>query len=133
MCGELSLGVGRGGHCISGRLERGEERVALRVDDPTVVRGDRSAKKAPVVGERLVVAVVAELLEQRRRSLDVREEKGDCSCRQVLHNAQFSSITSRRQSAPDSRKRANPGKPAYDRGPAAHVAASRPLRLCRPA
>ena len=99
--GQLSLSVGRCGHGVSSRLERGEERIALRVDDAALVRRDCGAQETLVVGEHLVVAVVAELLQQRRRPLDVREEKGDCACRQVLHSAQFSSITSRGQSAPE--------------------------------
>ena len=98
--GQLSLSVGRGGHSRTGRLERGEERIALRVDDPAVVCSDRGAKKTPVVGEDLVVAVAAQPLEQRRRPLDVREEKGDRAGGQILHDAQLSSITPGGQSAP---------------------------------
>jgi hypothetical protein len=55
------------------RPESDEERVALGVDDASVVRGDRCPQKASVLGESLVVPVAAELLEEGRRALDVRE------------------------------------------------------------
>ena len=54
--------------------ERGEERLALRVDLAPVVPFERGADDPVVLRERRVV-VVAELLEQARRSFDIGEEE----------------------------------------------------------
>ena len=61
-----------------------EERVALRVDLDPVEGRERVADHHPVHGQHLVVAVV-ESLEELRRLLDVREDEGDRSTRQLGH------------------------------------------------
>jgi hypothetical protein len=71
--------------CLSfpGGLERvlrtcksDEEGIALRVDLDATVSRERLAERAAVLRQHLGVAV-AELTQQARRSLDVREEKSD--------------------------------------------------------
>jgi hypothetical protein len=70
--------------CAVRRREREEERVALRVDLHPVLRLAGAAHDTPVRLERLRVALVAELAQQPRRALDVREEKRDGPARKVL-------------------------------------------------
>jgi hypothetical protein len=81
--GQVALGINSRRDCVGGRPERDEERVALGIDDPPVVGGDRGAEQATVLGEDLVVAVAPELFEQSGRPFDVREEEGDRACRKV--------------------------------------------------
>jgi hypothetical protein len=60
-----------------------QERVSLRVDlDPALGR-EGSAKEPPVLGECLDVGGLAELVDQPTRALDVREQHGDASGRQL--------------------------------------------------
>src|SRR5439155_12312154 len=61
-----------------------EEGVTLRVDLDAVVAVKDLAQKAPVVGERVDVAV-AELMVQPRRAFDVREEERDSAGWQLAH------------------------------------------------
>ena len=62
-----------------------EERVALRVDLDPAVLVDRLADDAMVLGQDVRV-IVAELMEQLRRALDVGEEEGDGSGRQLSNS-----------------------------------------------
>ena len=74
--GKRTLGVDGRADRVLRPAERGEEGVALGIDLPAVVRGERVADDALVLGEDRAV-VVAQLLEQPRRALDVGEEEGD--------------------------------------------------------
>ncbi len=68
-------------HGIACPGEREEKRIALRVDLDAVGVCERVANDAPVLGQNFRVAV-AELFEQRRRALDVREDERDRPARQ---------------------------------------------------
>ena len=69
---------------VAGAREGEEERVALRVDLDAAALGERVAHQPAVVGEDAVVAL-AELLQQRRRALDVAEDEGDGAARERGH------------------------------------------------
>jgi hypothetical protein len=62
---------------VCGAAEGDEECVALGVDLAAVVGGERLAQHHLVAGEHLTVALPADLLEQRGRSLDIREQESD--------------------------------------------------------
>ena len=64
------------GHARAGRGEHREERVALGVDLPAAVRGQPGTDQPVVRGEDLRVRI-AQALQQRRRALDVGEEKSE--------------------------------------------------------
>ncbi len=64
--------------------EGDEERVALRVDLDPVVTGERGAQDAPMRGEQVGV-VIAMLVEETRRTLDVGEQEGHGAGREVSH------------------------------------------------
>jgi hypothetical protein len=80
---ERALSLGGGEHGIVCTVERVEERVALRVD--FVPCAKRFAQPAAVLLERLSEGVGAELGQQARGLLDVREEEGDGAARQLGH------------------------------------------------
>ena len=63
--------------------EREEEGVSLRVDLDATVVGTRLAYHRAVVGERVRVPLRAELVQQRRRAFDVREDEGDGAGRKL--------------------------------------------------
>ena len=67
-------------------LEGNEEGVALRVDLDPAVRGKSFPQNAPMLGERLRVRFRAEVVQQLRRPLDIGEEEGDRSLRQVAQH-----------------------------------------------
>src|SRR5581483_3151952 len=60
-----------------------EEGVALSVDLDALVLGEGRPEERVVLAEEPTVLVPAELLQQARRALDVREEKGDRPAREV--------------------------------------------------
>ena len=64
------------GHARAGRGEHREERVALGIDLPAAVRGQPGTDQPVVRGEDLRVGI-AQALQQRRRALDVGEEKSE--------------------------------------------------------
>jgi hypothetical protein len=64
--------------------ENDEEGVPLRVHFDAGVARERLAQHTAVLGERLDV-VVAELVQQPRRALDVGEEKRDGATRKLPH------------------------------------------------
>jgi hypothetical protein len=84
--GELLLCLSCRGDRRSGRREGDEEGISLRVDLDAAVASEGLAQHAPVLGEGVRVRL-AELRQQPRRALDVREEEGDCAGRQVTHRA----------------------------------------------
>ena len=69
------------------RREGEEEGVALRVHLDPALGGARLPDHAPVLGERLRVALGAELVQQPRRALDVGEEEGDGAGGEVVSHA----------------------------------------------
>src|SRR5207244_3750585 len=75
-----------GGESVFGAVEGDEERVALGVHLDTTVLCESVSKRASVLGQSARV-VVAELLEQTCRSLDVREEEGDRPGGQLAHGS----------------------------------------------
>ena len=77
------LSFGRGRERARRRGERDEEGVALRVDLDAVVVGKRLAQQPAVLGERVRVLLGAELLLEPGRALDVGEQEGDRSGRQL--------------------------------------------------
>ncbi len=74
--GERLLRLGGRLDGIHGTREDGEQRVALAVDDGAVVSGHRVVQDSPVRLERLRVRLRPELVQQGRRTLDVREHHG---------------------------------------------------------
>jgi hypothetical protein len=66
----------RAGRCVARRGKNAEERIALRVDLDPGVRCEQLPQERSVLDERVCVRLVAEILQQCRRALDVGEEKG---------------------------------------------------------
>jgi hypothetical protein len=66
--------------------DRRVEGIALCVHDPSLVGGERRLEETPVLGQRLVVAVASELLEQGGRALDVGEQEGDGPAGELGHS-----------------------------------------------
>ena len=77
MVAERALRVDRRRDRVAGPREREEEGVALRVDLRAAARAERLAHETAVVGRDAPVGLVAELLQQPRRALDVGEDEGD--------------------------------------------------------
>jgi hypothetical protein len=68
-----------------GRRRKGiKERVPLCVDLHSAVSGACPPKQPPVLGERLVVRLLAQLVDQARRTFDVGEEQGDGTGRELV-------------------------------------------------
>jgi uncharacterized protein YyaL (SSP411 family) len=84
---EGTLRVDRGSDRVARPWEREEERVALRVDLRPFVSLEGLAHETPVVARDAAVALVPELLEEARRSLDVGEDERDCAAGQLGHRA----------------------------------------------
>jgi hypothetical protein len=85
--GELFTRGRRGRQRAWCRWEGDEEGVALRVDLDPALRGDRVADHAPVLCQRLRVRLGAELVQQLRRALHVREEEAHRSPRKIRSHA----------------------------------------------
>ena len=79
-----ALHLDSGGDRVAGAREDEEERVALRVDLDALACGERVANDPAMRRQNLGVPV-AEALEKLRRALDVREDEGDRSLRQLGH------------------------------------------------
>src|SRR5207244_13581476 len=77
--------VGRGRTRVAGTREREEEGVALRVDLGPAPRAERLAHESPVLAGHAPVALVAELLEEAGRALDVGEGERDGPAGQGAH------------------------------------------------
>ena len=66
------------------RIGKGiQKRVPLCVDLDAAVSGEGGAQEPAVLGERVDVAVLAQLLDQPRRALDVGEQQTDVPGRQL--------------------------------------------------
>jgi hypothetical protein len=66
------------------RRERVEEGVPLRVDLHAASLREGLPQHPPVLGERLVVPLRAQLVQQARGTLDVGEEEGDGAGRKLV-------------------------------------------------
>ena len=85
--GECALAVRSGGNCARRTGERNEERITLRVDLDALVLGKRRPEPPPMLVQCLPV-VVAELVQQSRRALDVGEHQGhDAGWEVMRHRA----------------------------------------------
>src|SRR5215471_19119917 len=84
---EGALGVDGGGHRVARPREREEERVALRVDLRPAARAEHLADEATVVAGHAPVALVAELLQEAGRALDVGEDERDGAVGELRHRA----------------------------------------------
>ena len=68
------------------RWERKKERVPLRVDLHPAARRERLSQHPPVLGERLLVRLRAQIVQQARGTLDVGEEQGDGAGRKLVRH-----------------------------------------------
>ena len=75
--------------------ERDEERVPLRVDLDAAVLCERVAHHTPVLGQQLRIPL-AELVQQPRRALDVREQERHRAGRQLSAHAMIMALTAER-------------------------------------
>ena len=122
--GRKRLGHRGGRSDRSRRRGKGEEeRVALRVHLDAALGSARLADHAAMLGERLGVRLCAQLVEQLRRALDVREEEGDgaggkVSSHAISRGASASSIASSSGMACPSANAA-----AYDSSPSGFASA----------
>ena len=66
--------------------ERIKECVPLRVDLYAAVARERLPQQPPVVGERLLIRLRAQLVQQTRGPLDVGEEQGDVAGRKLARH-----------------------------------------------
>ena len=82
---ECLLRLARGGQRPGRGREGNEEGVALRVHLDAAVGGKGLPEHLPVPGELLGVPLRAELFQQPGGALDVREQEGDRSARQLAH------------------------------------------------
>ena len=82
---ELLLRLAGGAERAGSGREGDKERVTLRVDLDAAVPLERVPQDAAMPGQHSRVVIRAELVQEARRPLDVREEKGDGAGRQVEH------------------------------------------------
>jgi hypothetical protein len=85
-----------GGQCLlavaGGRERRGrgrervEEGVSLGVDLHAATPSERRPQQPPVLGERLLVGLCAQLVQQAGGALDVGEEQGDAAVRKLVRH-----------------------------------------------
>src|SRR5258708_36669156 len=77
-----------GSHCcqdsLSGPNKNDEETIPLRIDLVTVMLAKSRAQQIAVLAQHASI-LLAQLLEQVRRPLDVSKEQCDGSCRQLRH------------------------------------------------
>jgi hypothetical protein len=96
----------RSGNGLSGKREGEEEAVSLHPDlDPTV-RTELPAEQPPMLVEGFDIALPAQLAQQPRRALDVREHHGHGAGRQRI---KLGPVWSRRSPHPRQRV-ARPGR-----------------------
>jgi hypothetical protein len=81
---ERSLPVDRCGKRIRGLRERDEECISLRVHLDAAVPIEAFPQNPSMLAERIRVGI-PELVQQPSRSLDVREEEGDCPGWKLAH------------------------------------------------
>src|SRR5262249_61625835 len=78
--GKRALAIGSRGDRVRRKSEDDEERITLRVDLDAVVLGERLAEPPAMLLQRRSVAGAA-LLQQPRRTLDVREQQRHATAR----------------------------------------------------
>ena len=83
--GKCALAVRSGGDGVRRAGEGDEKRITLRVDLDALVVGKRRAESPPMLVQRLPV-VVAELMQQPRRALHVREQQSHDTARETAHH-----------------------------------------------
>ena len=83
--GQRALAVRGSGDRVRRAGEGDEERVTLRVDLDALVVGKRRAESPPMLVQRLPVPV-AELVQQPRRPLHVREQQRHDAGREIAHH-----------------------------------------------
>jgi hypothetical protein len=71
-----TLTVGRRRQCVRRPRESNEERITFGPHLDTVVGGKRRSQYAPVLRKHFRIAV-AEFVQQTRRPLDIRKQKGN--------------------------------------------------------
>ena len=110
--GERPLGADRGLCGVAGARECDEELVAAAVDLMAAVPGDRLAHEPAMVGHDRRV-LVAELLHEARRVLDVGEEEGDDPGREACSPVDPKTRRERRlvTPAPAARRRSGRSQP----------------------
>ena len=86
-------GTGRG-------REREEERISLHIHLDAALLSAALANDPSVLGKRLHIRLSTELVQEPRRCLDICEEKGDGSTREIAPHATGSSDWSRFASSP---------------------------------
>jgi hypothetical protein len=84
MVGQGSLRVDGGGEGPAGRGKHGEEGVAFRPDLGPAAVGDRLTQHSAVPVDH-IPKLLPETLEEQSRPLDVGEQEGDDSDRQIRH------------------------------------------------
>jgi hypothetical protein len=84
MLGEPSLGGDRRSHGVTCAAKRHEERVTLGIDLLPASFRERRTKNSLVLREDGTVPI-PELLQQPRRTLDIREEEGDGAAGKLGH------------------------------------------------
>src|SRR2546423_1401679 len=83
---ERVASLGGRGQRFRGLRKRDEERVALSIDLYPTVPLECMTERPPMLAEHLGVAA-AELVQQLRRTFDVREQEGDGPGRELAHTA----------------------------------------------
>jgi hypothetical protein len=79
--------------CTRRRRECDKERIALRVDLDAAVRLERLSQYAAMLGERLRIRLRAELVQQARRPLHIREEEGHGARRELAPHGRIMRLT----------------------------------------
>ena len=83
--GKCALAVRSSGDRVRRAGECDEKRITLRVDLDALVLGKRRAESPPMLVQRLPV-VVAELMQQPRRALHIREQQRHDTGRETAHH-----------------------------------------------
>jgi hypothetical protein len=83
--GKCALAVRSSGDRLRSPGEGDEKRIALRVDLDALVLGKHRAESPPMLVQRLPV-VVAELMQQPRRTLVIREQQRYDTGRETAHH-----------------------------------------------
>jgi hypothetical protein len=85
---ERALGRDCGRHGVAGMFEHDEEGVSLRIDFRAAVLNERSAQQRTMGGEHCAV-LLAESLDQPRRTVHVGEQKSDGAARRLRHETRI--------------------------------------------
>jgi hypothetical protein len=83
--GKITLTVNRSRHRVVRRAKGDEERIPLRIDDSTPVRGKRRPQNLLMRGQQLVIPALTNAVKQPRRPLYIRKQEGDSPSRELSH------------------------------------------------